>query len=160
MERGFSRDGYIIDQDCFKAYPYRGTTSDINGCGWIAAYNFLRALGAEVEYRTVNREMNAMFPLQIPGPTPMRVLRRYLRRYVSFRFVPGRAAALNAAKSSEAGILRYWEEKVPHFIAFVRTGEVYRFFNVADGQEEVSLSMEAFFGAHCHRGWVRILVEK
>ena len=158
MAAGFSLDGYIIDQDCFGAYRYRGCTSDINGCGWVAAYNFLRAQGKAEDFEAVHREMNAMFPLQIPGPTPMRVLRRYLRRHTAYRFAAGRRAALNRARESAAGILRYWEGQEPHFISFVRTGtDSFRFFNVADGQEELCLSMDRFFETHCRRGWVRVI---
>ena len=36
---GFSPDGYICDQDCFSSVRYRTMRADINGCGWIAAYN-------------------------------------------------------------------------------------------------------------------------
>lgn len=161
MDAGFSWDGYIIDQDCFGAYPYRGITSDINGCGWIAAYNFLFAREKSKDHRAVHREMNAMFPLQIPGPTPVRVLRRYLKRYTVYRFTAGRKRALAAAKGSDAGVLRYWEGKEPHFISFIRAGEdAFRFFNVADGQEDICLSMETFFREHCHRGWVRVITDQ
>ena len=37
MQKGFSSDGFITDQDYFGDYPYRAMTSDINGCGWMAA---------------------------------------------------------------------------------------------------------------------------
>lgn len=161
MKDGFSPDGYIIDQDCFGEYPYRGITSDINGCGWIAAYNFLYAQGKTGDHRAVNREMNAMFPRQVPGPTPVRILRRYLRRHTAYCFTAGRKRSLAAARKSDSGILRYWEGKVPHFISFIRVGEdAFRFFNVADGQEDICLSMEEFFRSHCLRGWIRVITDK
>jgi len=108
--RGFSKDGYIIDQNAFRDYPYRGMTTDINGCGWVAAFNLRKAAGQDVPFDDVRREMNRMFPLQIPGPTPMRKLRRYLRRYIACRFVGGRKAALAAAGRSSAGILRLMDK--------------------------------------------------
>ncbi len=86
MEKGFTTDGYILDQDCFEDYIYRGISSAINGCGWIAAYDFLRGLGKTVDFWQVHREMNAFFPQQIPGPTPVRVLRQYLRRWGRYPF--------------------------------------------------------------------------
>lgn len=156
--RAFSDDGYIIDQNAFADYPYRGMTSDVNGCGWVAAFNLRRAAGQEVPFDEVRREMNAMFPLQIPGPTPMRKLRRYLRRYISFRFTAGKRAALAAARESGAGILRYWEGRTPHFITFLRQPDGrFRFLNVSDGWEDRTDDMDHFFEKHCLRGYIRVL---
>lgn len=155
---GFSADGYITDQDFFGEYTYRRMSSDINGCGWIAAYNLRHAMGQEVDFDDVRREMDAMIRLQIPGPTPMRVLRAYLRRYVPCRYAAGKAAARRAGETAAAGILRYWEGQTPHFIAFVRVeGTRHRFFNVTDGQEDITEDFGVFFQNHCRRGFVRIL---
>lgn len=161
MEKGFTPDGYILDQDCFEHLLYRGCTSNINGCGWIAAYNFLHALGYDVEHRTVHRDMDAFFPAKIPGPTPVRILRRYLRRWGRYPLSLGKTRSLAAASRSLTGILRYWEDKTPHFVAFVRTdGDTFRFFNVCDGGEELTLSMTEFFRTHCGRGFVRVITAK
>lgn len=158
MRDGFSADGYIIDQDYFGAYRYRGMSSNVNGCGWIAAYDLLHAQGKDVDFETVHRDMNALFPRQIPGPTPVGKLRAYLARHGDYRLTAGYKAALQAAGQAPAGILRYWEEDVPHFVAFVRqpSGE-YRFFNVNDGQEDMTCSMEDFFDGHCRRPLVRVI---
>ena len=158
--KGFSRDGYITDQNALKDYRYRGMSSDVNGCGWVAAFNMRRALGQSAEFDDVRREMNAMFPLQIPGPTPMRKLRRYLKRYIPFRVVRGKRRALAAAEKSRCGILRYWEGRSPHFIAFLRLPDGrYRFLNVSDGREDIVSPMDRFFEKHCHRGWIRVIVD-
>jgi hypothetical protein len=158
---GFSADGYIIDQNHLSDYPYRGMTSDVNGCGWVAAYNLRHAMGQDVPFEAVQREMNAMFPLQIPGPTPMRVMRRYLRRFMTITQARGRKEALALASQAPWGILRYREENVPHFITFLRLSEgCCRFFNVADGQEDITMSMEVFFADHCRRGMVRVIAGK
>lgn len=161
MEKGFTADGYILDQDCFEDYIYRGISSAINGCGWIAAYDFLRGLGQSVDFRQVHREMNAFFPRQIPGPTPVRILRRYLRRWGRYPLHWGWRSSLKAASESLAGILRYWEGKEPHFVPYVRVeGDLFRFFNVCDGQEEIFLSMGEFFRNHCVRGLVRVITDR
>lgn len=158
MERGFSSDGYIIDQNCLGAYRYRGMTSDVNGCGWVAAYDLLHAQGRDVAFETVHRDMNAMFPLQIPGPTPVRKLRRYLARYGDYRLAVGKKAAFQAASQAPAGIIRYTEGRTPHFVPFVRVGEgKFRFFNVTDGLEDYEATMEEFF-TRCRRGLTRALV--
>ena len=159
MTNGFSADGYIIDQDYFAAYPYRTMTSDINGCGWIAAYNLRRALGQAADFDAVRAEMDAMFRLRVPGPTTMDVMRRYLDRYVpGLRLACGQAAAQAAVEQSRAGILRYWEGREPHFVAYVRRPDGrFRFFNVADGLEDCTAVAAAFVQTRCVRGPVRCL---
>ncbi len=158
MRAGFSQDGYIIDQDQFSAYRYRGMPSSVNGCGWVAAYDLLRAQGREVDFETVHRDMNALFPLQVPGPTLVRKLMRYLRRHGKYRLTWGRGRSLRAAARAEAGIIRYCEGRTPHFVPFLRREDgLYRFFNVSDGLEDMSCSMEDFFAGHCLRPLVRVI---
>ena len=158
MRPGFSEDGYIIDQNHFSAYRYRGMTSDINGCGWVAAYDLLRAQGKNIDFETVHRDMNAMFPLQIPGPTPVSKLRTYLARHGEYRLTVGKKESLRMALKSKAGILRYWEGRTPHFVPFIRQEKgKFRFLNVNDGQEDITCSMEWFFDHHCIRPFVRII---
>ena len=146
---GFSSDGYIIDQDYFDEYEYRTMSASINGCGWIAAYNIRHFLGHNVGFELVMNEMDRMHSLRIPGPTTMPVMRAYIRKHIpDMTEHIGREAAFEAAKTSRAGILRYTEDAVPHFISFIRTGEAFRFFNVNDGLEDYVSSMDMFFAAH------------
>ena len=156
--KGFSADGYIVDQNSFSDYRYREMSSDVNGCGWIAAYNFLRAAGRDEAFEAVLRDMDAMIRLRIPGPTPMRVMRRYLTARSDARFAAGKARSLTAAERSRAGVLRYWEGKVPHFITFIRQPDGrYRFLNVSDGHEDFLMPMQEFFKTHCLHGFIRVL---
>jgi hypothetical protein len=79
----------------------------------------------------------------------MPVMRAYLKKYIpEMKEHEGCEAALAAACGSRAGILRYSEAEVPHFIYFIRAGEVFRFFNVNDGLEDFVSSMEMFFASH------------
>ena len=150
---GFSEDGYIIDQDFFDEYEYRTMTANINGCGWIAAYNIRHFLGESIHFETVMHEMDLMHSMRIPGPTTMPVMRAYLKKYVpQMREHVGREAAREAALQSRAGILRYSEDSIPHFISFIRDGEAYRFFNVNDGLEDYTSGMESFFKLHVPEG--------
>lgn len=146
---GFSPDGYIIDQDRFGAYEYRGIQASINGCGWIAVYNLRHFLGHDVGFEDVMREMDRMHALRVPGPTTMPVMRAYLKTYIpGVTETIGRGAALEAVLGSRAGILRYSEAGVPHFIFFFRAGEAFRFLNVNDGLEDFVSSAEMFFATH------------
>ena len=139
-DKKFSDDGYIIDQDLFTDCLYRTCTSDYNGCGWIAAYNLRHALGQDVYYDDVRKEMDEMHNERVPGPTLMRVMRPYLEKYLpEYKETVGKDEAADAAAHSKAGIFRYTEGEIPHFITFVRVddkdiaeGHRYRFFNVND----------------------------
>ena len=162
-EEGISSDGYITDQDCFSSVRYRSMRADINGCGWIAAYNLRHALGQEVQWDEVRQEMDALHTLRFPGPTLMRVMREYLAKYVpDYLETVGREEASAAAERSRAGIFRYSEGREPHFISYVRQPDgLFRFFNVADGLEDCEMSMEKFKEGHLQHGTVIVLsVEK
>ncbi len=153
----FSKDGYIIDQDLFtEGYPYRTMPSAWNGCGWIAAYNLRHALGDPADHQEVRKEMDAMHRLRIPGPTLMRIMRAYLAKYVpGYEETHGREAAAAKAGKSAAGIFRYTEQGVPHFITFVRQPDgQYRFFNVNDDLIDSCLPMDQFAKEHFVRGSV------
>ena len=149
---GFSYDNFICDQDAFGDYSYRTIPSSRNGCGWMAAYNMRHYLGHDVSFDEVLREMDEMHTLRVPGPTTMNVMRKYLQKYIpDIRESCGREESLSASRSSSAGILRYCEENIPHFIFFCKSGDKYRFFNVNDGLEDFFEDMDVFFEKHCEK---------
>ena len=149
---GFSTDNYITDQDFFSEYSYRTIPSSHNGCGWIAAYNLRHYLGQDAGFDSVRAEMDEMHTIRVPGPTTMNVMRSYLKKYVPDAAEHiGRDESLAASLKSKAGILRFSEENIPHFICFIRSGDVFRFFNVNDGLEDFEQDMNSFFEQHCLR---------
>ena len=156
LDMGFSPEGYIIDQDCFFDYRYRTIPANLNGCGWIAAYNLRRCLGHQVTYNEVREEMDGMHFLRVPGPTLMCVMRKYLSRHVpEYRETVGREQALAAAQASRAGIFRYREGHEPHFVSYIRQdGALFRFFNMADDFEDCVMPMDQFVREHCAPGTV------
>ncbi len=156
LTEGFSSDGFITDQDCFSSVRYRTVAADNNGCGFIAAYNIRHALGHRVDWNDVRAELDTMHTLRIPGPTLMRVMREYLNRYIlDWVETVGREEAIASAANSQAGIFRYKEGHTPHFVCFVRQDDGrYRFFNVNDGLEDFTTSMEQFGEEHFLRGTV------
>ncbi len=154
VRKGFTPDGYICDQEQLTDFPYRTVTTDYNGCGWIACYNLRRYLGHDVTPEEVNREMDEMHHLRFPGPTTMTVMRKYLDKYIgNYKEVHGREEAVRAAKQAKAGIFRYYEEGVPHFVAFARAGEgLYRFWNVNDNLWDFTDSLDHFAEQHFKNG--------
>ena len=156
LSAGFSTDGYIKDQECFHEYRYRTMRADINSCGWIAAYNLRHFLSQETEWDDVRREMEKMHVFNVPGPTCMRVMRQYLKKYIpEVQEIYGREEALAAAEASTAGLFRYREEDIPHFISYIRAGDgQYRFFNVTEDKEDILMPMEQFGREHLLKGRV------
>ena len=155
LSEGFSSDGFIRDQDCFSSVRYRTMPASINGCGWIAAFNLLHELSGEEDWDRVRRELDDLHRVRVPGPTMLPVMRSYLfSRVPALRELRGREAALAAAAESRAGIFRYREEKTPHFVFYCRSGDGFRFFNVADGLEDTLMPMEQFGEEHLKGGLV------
>ena len=158
-KNGWSEDGYIVDQDYFTDRRYRTMPASINGCGPMAVFNLLRFLGKGLPLDTIIEDMDARHRLHIPGPTSVRVMREYLKEKApELREAGGREAALTLAEASKAGIFRYQEGRVPHFISYIRREDgLFRFFNVADGLEDCCMSMEQFGREHLKGGLVIVL---
>ena len=156
QEQGWSADGYIIDQDCFTTLRYRTMQASINGCGPMAAFNLLHFLGRDLPLEVILADMDARHLLHAPGPTSVRVMRAFLRDAApELREASGREEALALAGRSRAGIFRYQEGRVPHFISYIRQEEGdFRFFNVDDGLEDCRMSMERFGAEHLRGGLV------
>ena len=55
--RALSDDGYIIDQRYTENIPFGGRPASRNGCGWIAAYNVLKALGQSPDSELLRRQL-------------------------------------------------------------------------------------------------------
>lgn len=154
----WTADGYLKDQDALSAYTYRAIPACHNGCGPVAAFNLRRYAGQDAAFEEVLAEMDGMHLLRVPGPTHMRVMRGYCGKYLpGLREVRGRDAAVAAAEASRMGIFRYLEESVPHFVSYCRSDGGYRFFNVSNGSEDVTLTIAAFAAEHLRGGDVRLL---
>ena len=154
----WTEDGYLKDQDALTEMTYRTIPACYNGCGPLAAFDLRKAAEQDPEIGDVFREMDSMHLLCLPGPTFMYVMRRYFRKYLpGFKEIEGRENALRAAENSRMGMYRYHEQRVPHFVAYYRTEEGFRFFNVSDGKEDVIMSMEEFAEEHLLEGPVRLL---
>ena len=152
--QAFSADGYIVDQDALEGFEYRTINASRNGCGPIAVYNIRHALGHELDFRELLSEMDGLHAMRRPGPTAMPAMRAYVSLHLpGMKEHKGREAALAAARECRMGILRYSEEKIPHFVSFLRQENGgFRFFNVNEGMEDYVCSMEMFFADHVGGG--------
>jgi hypothetical protein len=142
-----SEDGYIIHQGRTGNIPYGPVKSSLNGCGWIAAYNLLKALGRPLPRpEALSRQLARGTPLRgVAGTSPRR-----LRRFLQAQGIPLAAAfsrrlAPAFARHAKAGIVYYLDGHEPHLVAFkAATGGRLRFFNVEYGDACHLLTMDAF----------------
>ena len=157
-EAAFTEDGYIKDQDALSAYRYRCVPASHNSCGVVAVYDLLHFEGRDMPFDELCLLMEGLHRLHMPGPTLNSAMRRSLNRLLpGFREAKGREAALSAGQACRMGILRYVEQKVPHFVPLLRQPDgSFRYFNVNDGQEDFSQPLDAFFAAHVLAGPVRL----
>ncbi|MDD3339279.1 MAG: hypothetical protein PHS82_10540 [Lachnospiraceae bacterium] len=146
--QAFSTDGYIIDQRFTTDYPYGRFDSSYNGCGWIAAFNLLRALDYKVTAQEINQEMTSILPHRGMLGTTRKMLMEYLTaRSIPFTLVQGRNKIIKETRRSHAGILRYIDnERTPHLVAYLRAAEnQFRFFNSIEGDSTDCTTFEDFF---------------
>lgn len=160
----YSRDGYLINQGKLTKNSYGSRSSRENGCGWIACYNFLKAMGKEQPPQEVARRMEHMLLWGgRVGSHPLAVW-WYLHRQ-GYRFqvaftCAGWERALACQRGRTAGIAAYWHGRGAHFAAFVREsgkeeengdkenagkGEELRFLNAVYGAENHRLSARVFY---------------
>ncbi|MEG1524170.1 MAG: hypothetical protein RRZ24_02060 [Clostridia bacterium] len=149
----YTDDGYIVNQACLHDVRYGCRTSDCNGCGWIAAYNFLRSLADDAPEEEVARALSSHALFRgLLGTSPFR-LRRYLKRrgYAIHSYI-GPKKVVWAAETARAGILLYRHSSGWHFVAFVRVDARggLRFFNASPGNAQHILSMQTFLTV-CNR---------
>ena len=157
MKTPLSKDGYIIDQARVTDIRYGALTSDINGCGWIAAYNFLKRMGQTVDGKTIADEMIRYTLFRGLVGTDLFRLRRYFRRHgyrMPIRFFWNKKARL--PEGTSAGVIWYCHKDGFHFVTFYadeaiapkEDGEArFRFLNGHAGKESHLDTMRGFLTA-------------
>lgn len=117
--RAFSKDGYIINQQLLQSVPYGMKQSNNNGCGWIAAYNFLHGFGRKKSWDTVRQQMEDTLLFGGLLGTHVVQLYLYLRRHgFPLRWSWGQKRARLQAEQCTAGILFYYNGYALHFVTF------------------------------------------
>jgi hypothetical protein len=155
----YASDGYIVDQARLTGIRYGAFTSDVNGCGWIAAYNFLRRHGMSVTQQGTADELIRHTLLRGLFGTDLFRLKRMLRRHgypTDLRFAGKKRAGLT--DTAVAGVIYYCHKNGFHFVTFARdeqsasadgeTGTRFRFFNAIAGRERHIDTMEGFLQKH------------
>ncbi len=148
-----SADGYIIRQQALHQVPFGGSPSRNNGCGWIAAFNLLHALGHPVQWQRVRQELSRQLPGSRKGGLQLGALLGYLHgQGCRLRCACTLTGARLLAERSRAGIIMYSTGQGNHYVAFVRQADGrLRMLNTAPGCEDMTLSLRQFY-----QGWVQL----
>ena len=145
-----SADGYIVDQRQTANIPFGAVSSDKNGCGWIAAYNFLKALDREVDPERLLRDLEKT--LLLGGRLGLNLFAlvwelKKQRLPLNFALRPFHAQCIS--ERCRAGIILYYTGTRNHFAAFRReeNGRL-RFFGAVPGQAHDEKTMAEFYWDH------------
>jgi len=154
----YSKDGYIVDQARLTAVRYGVFTSDVNGCGWIAGYNFLKRMGEDVREQALADELIRHSVFRGLLGTDLFRLRRRLKQH-GYR-MPVKLCRNQKARLPEgtrAGIIYYCHKDGLHFVTFYadeslppkEDGEArFRFLNGLAGKEDHFDTMRGFLTRH------------
>ncbi len=158
VKTAYSKDGYIIDQARLKNVRYGLFTSDFNGCGWIAEFNFLKRFGNGAAEQELADELIRYTVFRGLMGTDLFRLKRTLKRRgyrMPLKFVWNKTARLPDGTS--AGIIYYCHKDGFHFVTFGADGAVepdsegeprFRFFNAIAGKENHFETMRGFLMKH------------
>lgn len=145
--QALSDDGFIIDQRELFDAPFGCRSSDVNGCGWIACYNLLRALFQPAAPEALQQELTrrSLFRGRL-GSSPFKVRRCLTRRGFRIKTRLFASGIAKSARVSPGGILLYRHRGGWHYAAFEKTGQApsFRFFNVLPGAKRHIADMEEF----------------
>ena len=146
-----SPDGYIIDQRKTDNIRFGALTSNQNGCGWIACYNFLKALDAHPDPESLLRRLERT--LLLGGHLGLHFfalvweLRKQQHVPLDFALRPFHAQQLS--ETAPAGIIMYYTGKRNHFAAFRRTNSgKLQFYGAIPGSQKHITSMADFYWNH------------
>ena len=146
-DEAFSADGYIIAQRETGGLPFGARSSRENGCGWIAAYNLLRASLHPVRWDQVRRDLSRRLAFQGKDGLHLFALISYLKekgcRICCASTLTG---ARLLADSCQAGIIMYGTGSSSHYVAFIRQPDGrLRFLNAGTGREDSTMTMREFY---------------
>lgn len=154
----YASDGFIVYQGKLTDIRYGLRKSSANGCGWIAAYNFLKQRGEDVKEQRVADELVRWTLFRGLFGTELFHLWLYLawRGYRTGVMIAGnKKAAL--PESADAGVIYYRHKRGFHFVSFYRDENVpqiehekprFRFLNAIAGKENHYDTMSGFLAKH------------
>ena len=146
--KALSSDGYIINQDLVSDIPYGRLSSDINGCGWIAAYNFCKAMGRPQNELVLSRLLAAGSPFNAALGTGPKRLKHFLQNMgFTLKTTTSHRKAVLLGQKARAGILLFFGAKINvHYVTLISCGDGrFRVLNAVYGQEDHYTTLDEFF---------------
>ncbi len=142
-----SDDGYIIDQRRTDNIFFGHTASDRNGCGWIACYNFLKALDREPDPEQLLRRLErTLLGSGALGLNFFALVWELKRQKLPLQFALRPFHAQRLAETAPAGIILYFTGRRNHFAAFRREPDgKLRFFGAIPGCAHHTATMAEFY---------------
>lgn len=147
--QALSPEGYIIDQRRTNRISFGHTSSDKNGCGWIACYNFLKALDKEPDPEVLIRRLEkTLLGNGALGLNFFALVWELKRQGLPLNFALRPFHAQCISEQCRAGIILYFTGRRNHFAAFRRESDgKLRFFGAVPGQI-CSETMAEFYWNH------------
>lgn len=143
----FDEEGYIIDQGRMEMIPFGWFNTKDKGCGWIAAYNFLKLIGKERTMEACAHGLEKHAPLGEVAGQEETLLYFWLRKQgIPVSMTPHlNRLALKTMQNEEAGILLYQHAHGAHYTAWknLHDGHV-QFYNAVYGKVNHVIKPETF----------------
>lgn len=145
--RALSTDGYIIDQRQTRSIPFGAVTSDQNGCGWIAIYNLLHALGRDPDPDKLIETLEKTLLFHgVLGLNLFALIWELKKQKLPLCFAVRPFHAQQLAEQCPAGIILYFTGRRNHFVAFRREAQGrLRFFGAVPGLSHHEATMAEFY---------------
>ncbi len=144
--KAYTADGFIVNQALLNDVRYGAFTADYNGCGWIAAYNALHALGLNPSGEALRAELSkrSLFRGRF-GTSPFKLYRCLKRRGLAVRCAVRRKKAAFSFGGVRAGVVLYRHRHGVHYVAFVPADDgLLHFYNDIPGKADHIERMETF----------------
>lgn len=148
----FDEEGYIIDQGDMSSIPFGWFDTARKGCGWIAAYNLLKANGIAFNMADVRHELEQHGLLgKVFGQEVLWLVVYLKKKGLSVNLsMPGIQGCVNASHDCDSGILAYMHTRGAHYAMFssCKDGKVH-FYNAEYKRKQHIEEMASFLTQHC-----------
>ena len=120
-----AKDGFIEDQDSFKDLNYGCKTSDYNGCGWVAGWNVMHALGKDVDKAELIRDLEPGTLLCGVAGTKPNFIKQYLQK-LGYNVQQYTKPHVCDKANPEQGVIYYMRKNITngaHYVCFTKAGK-------------------------------------
>ena len=144
-----SPDGYIIDQRQTDNINFGHTSSENNGCGWIACYNFLKALGRTPDPEALLYQLErTLLGNGALGLHLFALIHPLKKQKLPLHYAIRPFHAQLLSETAQAGIVLYCTGARNHYVAFRRESNgTLQFYGAVPGKA-LQCPMAEFYWEH------------